>query len=209
MVPPQPRFLLKRPYRAGRAVGWTVTVAAETAVLVLALGLVLPRPLKQAIDCAGTRPRVGAPPWASTPRRSAAAASQVGYGPSMMKQFSSPRRFASFQLVSTCREVAFQCAAPVREVPSDALGAVRTVWVRDFTPRRASGRYYVTDNGISSWPFIVGPDVFDSAVRAKQRAVDSQELSRRWMRATLKAPGPPQRCHSGATKCGEGLARRQ
>ena len=99
------------------------------------------------------------------------AASQVGYGPSMVKQFSSPRRFASFQVVSASGEVAFQGGPPVREVPTDALGAVRTVWVGDFTPLQAPGRYRViTDDGISSHPFDVGPGVFDSAVRAVQRA---------------------------------------
>src|SRR5207248_278824 len=41
------------------------------------------------------RARARGPPFARL------AASQVGYGPSMVKQFSSPKRFASFQEVST------------------------------------------------------------------------------------------------------------
>ena len=98
-------------------------------------------------------------------------ASQVGYGPSMVKQFSSPRPFASFQVVSVSGEVAFQGGPPVGEVTTDALGAVRTVWVGDFTPLQVPGRYRViTDDGISSHPFDVGAGVFDSAVRAVQRA---------------------------------------
>ena len=56
----------------------------------------------------------------------------------MVKQFSSPRRFASFHVVSASGEVAFQGGPPVREVPTDALGAIRTVWVGDFTPLRDS-----------------------------------------------------------------------
>jgi hypothetical protein len=43
--------------------------------------------------------------------------------------------------------------------------------VRDFTPVQAPGRdRVITDDGISSHPFDVGPGVFDSAVRAVQRA---------------------------------------
>src|SRR5206468_5630436 len=85
-------------------------------------------------------------------------ASQVGYGPSMVKQFSSPERFASFQVVSPSGEVAVEGGPPVREVRTDGLGGVRTVWMGDFTPLRAPGRYrIVTDDGISSYPFDVGP----------------------------------------------------
>ena len=62
------------------------------------------------------------------------AASQVGYGPAMVKQFSSPSRFEGFQVV---REqdgaVAFQGGSPVRQVPADTLGQLRTVWIGDFT----------------------------------------------------------------------------
>jgi hypothetical protein len=45
----------------------------------------------------------------------------------MVKQFSSPERFASFQVVSSSGEVAFGGGPPIREVPTDALGAVRIV----------------------------------------------------------------------------------
>ena len=101
MVPPQPRLPVRRPFRAGRAVGLTAAVAALAALLVLALGPVLPAPLKEQVNWLR-----GYPAWRrraalgpEAPPFNGLAASQVGYGPSMVKQFSSPRRFASFQVV--------------------------------------------------------------------------------------------------------------
>ena len=65
-----------------RAVGFTVAVATATALLVLTLGLVLPRPLEQVFD-----ELRGYPAWSwraalgpETPPFSRMAASQVGYG---------------------------------------------------------------------------------------------------------------------------------
>ena len=62
---------MRRPSR--KSVGLTVAVAAVAALLVVALGPVLPTPLKEALrpSCAATRPGVGAPPWGPRPRRSA------------------------------------------------------------------------------------------------------------------------------------------
>ena len=104
-------------------------------------------------------------------------------------------------MVSTSGEVAFQGGPPVREVPTDALGAIRTVWVGDFTPLRAPGRYQiVTDDGISSYPFDVGTGVFDSAVRAVQRAfyyqrafteIDAGHAQGPWVHASDAALAPP------------------
>ena len=75
-----------------RAVGFTVAVATATALLVLTLGLVL-RPLEQVFDELRGYPawsrRAGLSPEA--PRFGRLAAPQVGYKPSMLKQFSSPR----------------------------------------------------------------------------------------------------------------------
>jgi endoglucanase len=174
-----------------------------TAFLVLALGPVLPRPLKQVLDQlrgygAWSRRAALAPealPFGGL------AASQVGYGASMVKQFSSPRPFASFRVVSTSGEVVFQGGAPVREVPTEALGDVRTVWVGDFTPLRAPGRYYVVaDNAMTSYPFNVGPGVFDSAVRAVQRTfyyqrafteIDAGYAEGPWVHASDAALAPP------------------
>jgi endoglucanase len=129
------------------------------------------------------------------------AASQVGYGPLMVKQFSSARRFASFQVVSASGEIAFHGGQPIREISTEALGTVSTVWIGDFTPLRASGRYrIVADNGISSYPFDVGPDVFDPAVRAVQRAfyyqrafteIDAEHANGPWIHASDAALAPP------------------
>ena len=186
-----------------RAIGFTVAVATLTALLVLTLGLVLPRPLKQVFDefrgyQAWSRRAALGP---EAPSFGGLAASQVGYGPSMLKQFSSPQPFGSFTVVSTSGELAFQGGAPVREVLTEALGAIRTVWVGDFTPLRNSGRYYiVTDNGLTSYPFNIGPGVFNSAVRAVQRAfyyqraftdIDAAHAEGPWLHASDAALAPP------------------
>jgi len=78
------------------------------ALLVVAFGPAAPT-LKKAVN--GLR---GYPAWVQRAARgpeappfSGLAASQVGYGPSMVKQFSSPKRFAFFQVVSASGEVAF------------------------------------------------------------------------------------------------------
>ncbi len=81
----------------------------------------------------------------------------------------------------------------------------------DFTPLRAPGRYrIVTDDGLSSHPFNVGPGVFDPAVRAVQRAfyyqrafteIDARHAQGPWVHASDAALAPPRRR--------EGLARRR
>jgi endoglucanase len=129
------------------------------------------------------------------------AASQVGYGPFMLKQFSSPRRFAAFQVLSVRGEVAFEGGQPFRQVSTDALGAVQTVWVGDFTALRTPGRYrIITNDEISSYPFDIGPRVFDSAVRAVQRGfyyqraftkIDAEHAEGPWVHASDAALAPP------------------
>jgi len=175
----------------GAAARLTAAVAALGAVLV-ALGPVLPRPLKEAVNGLRGYPawhrRAALPPEA--PPFSGLAASQLGYGPFMVKQFSSPRRFASFQVVTASGEVAFQGGPPGREIPTDSLGAVRSGLGERFHPLRAPGRYrVVSDDGTSSHPFDVGPGVFDSAVRAVQRAFTTSAPSPRSTLGTPKAPG--------------------
>jgi endoglucanase len=153
--------------------GLAAAAATVAALLAVALSPLLRTPLKQAVN--GLR---GYPAWRQraalgpeAPPFSGLAASQVGYGPFMVKQFSSPKRFGSFQVVSDSGEVVFQGGPPMREIPTDTLGAIRSVWVGDFTPLRAAGRYrVVADDGTSSYPFDVGPGVFDAPVRAVQRA---------------------------------------
>jgi endoglucanase len=188
---------------AGRAGGLTAGVAALAALLVVVRGPTLPTPLKEALD--GLR---GYPAWREraalgpeAPPFGVLAASQIGYGPFMVKQFSSPRHFASFQVVSASGEVAFRGGPPVREVPTDGLGAIRIVWVGDFTPLRAVGRYHiVTNDGISSYPFDIGPVVFDSTVRAVERAfyyqrafteIDAEHAQGPWVHASDAGLAPP------------------
>jgi endoglucanase len=188
------------PFRTGWVVGLTATIAVLAALLALDPGPT--KPLKGAVN----RLR-GYPAWLQraalgpeAPPFSGLAASQVGYGPFMAKQFSSPRPFTSFQVMTASGEVSFRGGPPVREVPTDGLGAVRTVWIGDFTPLRAPGRYrIVIDDGISSYPFSIGPSVFEPAVRAVQRAfyyqrafteIDAGHAQGPWVHASDAALAP-------------------
>ena len=130
------------------------------------------------------------------------AASQVGYGPSMRKELTSPRRFGSFRVVlEPGGAVAFSGGPPVRTVHTDLLGNVETVWIGDFTPLAAPGRYHVvTDDGQLSFPFDVGADVFDKPVRAVQRsfyyqraftAIDAAHAEGPWVHSSDAGAAPP------------------
>jgi endoglucanase len=194
---------MSRPIRLSWAVGLIAAVAGLGTLLLMTLGPVVTTPLKQVakklLGYPASRRRAALGPEA--PPFQGLAASQVGYGPTMVKQFSSPRPFASFQVVNLSGEVAFQGGPPVREIPTDALGALRTVWVGDFTQLRIPGRYrIVTDDGLASYPFNIGPGVFDSAVRAVQRAfyyqraftkIDAQHAEGPWVHASDAALAPP------------------
>ena len=92
MVPPQSRLPLRQPARARRASGLAAVVALA-ALLAVALGVVFPAPLKEAV-----KGLLGYPAWREraalgpeAPPFGGLAASQVGYGPFMVKKFSSPR----------------------------------------------------------------------------------------------------------------------
>jgi len=99
------------------------------------------------------------------------AASQVGYAPSMRKEFTSPVPFRSFVVRDEhSGEVAFRGGGPARELDTDLLGATARVWLGDFSALGREGRYRVVlDGGLSSHPFAVGPAVFDGPLRALQR----------------------------------------
>jgi len=130
------------------------------------------------------------------------ALSQVGYGPSMPKQFTSARSFGSFQVVSE-RDGAVASAggAPLRTVRTDILGPIDTVWIGDFSALSAAGRYrIVADNGESSFPFQIGGGVFDWPVRAVQRwfyyqraftAIDARHAEGPWMHPSDADKAPP------------------
>ena len=142
------------------------------AVLVVALAgaaALAPRVAKRALGYWNSRKRyamrVEERPFAHL------AASQVGYGPSMRKQFTAPRRFGSFRVLREADgSTAFAGGAPVRIVDTDILGPIRTVYVGDFSALTAPGRYRIEDDaGEASFPFEIGTGVFDPAVRAVQR----------------------------------------
>lgn len=100
------------------------------------------------------------------------AASQVGYAASARKAFSSHRPFESFTIVEhDTGRVVWTGGAPVRRLDTSGPGWGTTVWMGEFTPLAAPGRYVIlADNGLTSHPFSVGPDIFDAAVRAVQRS---------------------------------------
>ncbi|TMB29873.1 MAG: hypothetical protein E6J65_02320 [Deltaproteobacteria bacterium] len=130
------------------------------------------------------------------------AASQVGYGPSMSKQFSSAKESGGFRAI---RErdgaVVFVGGAPVRSVKTDLLGAIDKVWIGDFSGLDAPARYRIeADNGDASFPFEIGPQVFDQPVRAVQRwfyyqraftAIDAAHAEGPWVHPSDAEKAPP------------------
>ncbi len=98
------------------------------------------------------------------------AASQVGYAPGMQKRFSSPGAFGSFRVVRDADgSTAFE-GSPDCELHTPELGTVKTVWMGDFSALATPGRYRIVAGALQSHPFSIGPDVYDPAVRAVQRA---------------------------------------
>jgi endoglucanase len=130
------------------------------------------------------------------------AASQVGYGPSMTKQFTAPRKFGGFRVVhERDGSEVFAGGAPSRAIATDLLGDIHTVWIGDFTRLSAPGRYrIVADGGAASFPFDVRPDVFDAPLRAVQRwfyyqraftAVEARYAEGPWIHRSDADKAPP------------------
>ncbi len=160
---------MRWPGPAGRAVALAASAVAAAVAI----------PWTRGVLTVAARRAIGYPAWR---QRAAAreepffgrlAASQVGYAPRARKEFTSPRPFASFELVSDRDgSMALRGGPPVRTVVTDVLGTIRTAWIGDFTALEAPGRYrIVASNGLQSHPFDVGPGVYDAAVRAVQRAL--------------------------------------
>lgn len=109
------------------------------------------------------------------------ATSQIGYGPAMAKQFSSPRAFDSFRVVhEPDGSPALQGGGPV--------GAAPGAWIGDFSRLQQPGRYRVLAAGLQSQPFDVGPGVFDAAVRLVQRSFYFQRAFTEIDRAHAQGP---------------------
>src|SRR5262249_34933215 len=129
------------------------------------------------------------------------AASQLGYAPSMLKRFSSPRPFQSFRVIREgAGTVAFEGGPPVQAIPTTALGPVSTVWVGDFSLLAAPGRYRIEAAGLTSHPFTIDPDVFNAPLRAAQRAfyfhraftsLDAAHAEGPWIHGDDRALAPP------------------
>ncbi len=130
------------------------------------------------------------------------AASQVGYAPGMVKQFSAPRHFDSFQVLDErTGAVALAGRGPVRTLRVEGLGPITEVSIGDFTGLTRAGRYrLVAQGGLSSHPFEVGPGVFDGPLRALQRVfyfqrafteIDAAHAHGPWVHPSDAAKAPP------------------
>src|SRR4051812_5880274 len=181
---------------------WTLlALAAALALLAAAAASGVKNPVtKRALGYWNSRKRfalrLDEPPFAHL------AASQVGYAPSMRKQFTARRKFASFRVVRDADgSTVFTGGAPEREVRTDILGGIETVFIGDFSAVAAPGRYRIVDDaGESSFPFDVGVNVFDPVVRAVQRwfyyqraftAVEPKYAEGPWVHGTDAAKAPP------------------
>jgi endoglucanase len=130
------------------------------------------------------------------------AVSQIGYGPSMPKRFTSARSFGGFRVVRE-PEGALVLAGgpPLRTVKTDILGAIDAVFIGDFSALGTPGRYQiVADNGEGSFPFEIGPGVFDLPLRAVQRwfyyqraftAIDAAHAEGPWVHPSDADKAPP------------------
>src|SRR6266481_5082575 len=170
-------------------------VAAFIAGIFAGLALAVPasgpvkRVAKRALDRWNSRQRYAM--RSNEPPFTRLAVSQVGYAPSMRKQFTAPHPFQSFRVVSEGdgKEV-FAGRAPVRTVQTDLLGTeFPTVWIGDFSALTAPGRYRIVDDrGASSFPFDVRADVYDATLRAVQRWVYYQRAFTEIDRAHAEGP---------------------
>lgn len=180
-----------------------VAVAAAAvglSLLTLAVWSAGPRQIaKRTLSFVANRRRAEAravePPFARL------AASQVGYGPGMQAQFSSPRPFRSFSVVREADgATVIEGGMPKFERPTGILGSIRTVWVGSFSSDVTPGRYRLVAGDLSSHPFAIGPEVFDGALRAVQRAfyfqraftaIDRDHAEGPWVHESDAALAPP------------------
>jgi hypothetical protein len=131
--------------------GWR---GAPLALLFLALRPDLPRALgRRLFGWRAWHERAARPRWPAP--FSHLAASQVGYGPRMQKEFTSPAPFQSFRVVDVQDgKTVLSDTAPPRALSVQGLGAVQ----RGSVPQRADcpGRYrIVASNGQESYPFEI------------------------------------------------------
>jgi endoglucanase len=94
------------------------------------------------------------------------AASQVGYGPNMKKQFTSPVDFNNYDIVRVSdNAVVYTGGGSIRAVLNPGVLGNSPVFIGDFTGFRTPGRYKIVANGYESLPFTIGGDVFDGPLR--------------------------------------------
>ena len=95
-------------------------------------------------------------------------ADQIGYDTFGIKTFSS-EPFNTFQIVRVIDNAIVYTGSNRRLVASRAVND-SAVWQGDFTEFRGAGRYVIRlDNGGTSYPFDIGPSVYDAPLRAAIR----------------------------------------
>jgi endoglucanase len=95
-------------------------------------------------------------------------ADQIGYDTYGIKTFSS-EKYNSYQIVRVADKKVMHTGTDRRLVISRAVGDY-AVYVGDFTKFETPGRYIVKlDNGATSYPFEIGPNVYDATLRAAIR----------------------------------------
>lgn len=95
-------------------------------------------------------------------------ADQIGYDTYGIKTFSS-EAYESYSIVRLSDNRVMYTGTDKRRVTHHAVGDV-VVYVGDFTSFETPGRYVIKlDNGTTSYPFEIGPHVYDATLRAAIR----------------------------------------
>jgi endoglucanase len=95
-------------------------------------------------------------------------ADQLGYDTYGYKTFSA-EEYKSFSIIRVGDNKVMYSGTDKRAVTSRAVGD-NTVYVGEFTKFQVPGSYYIQlDNGKKSYPFEIGPNVYDATTRASVR----------------------------------------
>ncbi len=138
--------------------------------------------------------------WPVTLAAQRIAVSQLGFLPSMKKQFTSPVPFSSFQIRRAGDGgIAFTGGSAIRSVTSALVGG-STIWIGDFTDLSSPGRYKVVVDSAESFPFDIGLSIYDPPLRAVQlffyyqrafTSVDIPYAEGPWVHASDADKAPP------------------
>lgn len=126
-------------------------------------------------------------------------ASQIGYLPIGVKQFSMPTGFNSFTVVNVSTGQTAFTGGPAMEQRSSADIGNQSVWVGDFTSFQGIGRFKVVAGSYESHPFDIGWDIYDEPLLAAKKtfyyqraftAIDTPYANSLWTHATDASLAP-------------------